>query len=104
NRVCDLAEMPPVELPASRECDARLRCPGVNRRPPGVSRAVPAIHDSRDMPPRFRTGHLVAAMRSPRIDGRNFEASDSNPLSQHVFPRIRAQVRSRASESTLGWW
>jgi len=30
-----------------------------NSRPPGVLRAVPAIHDSRDMPPRFRTGHLV---------------------------------------------
>ena len=92
--MCHLAEVPPIELPASRECDARLRCPGLNRRPPGVSRAVPALRDSREIPPRFRTGHLVVALRSSPASKTNFGASDSIPFPPR-FPRIRC-ARSAA--------
>ena len=58
------------------------------------SRAVPALRDSREIPPRFRTGHLVVALRSSPASKTNFGASDSIPFPPR-FPRIRC-ARSAA--------
>src|SRR5437899_7380544 len=50
------------------------------------------------MHPRFATGHLVVALRSPRIVGRNFEAGDSIPFP----PRFPAYSMHQIRSCTLG--